>query len=762
MTYRIAALFFSLLSLLFTSSPLFSEEGDVQVKRVELRGTRRIDAAGLLARLSTRESGVLSLEQIRQDVETLYGTGYFDDVAAESEGVEGGVAVAFVVKERPFLVEVVYAGNKTISRERLGEQIALKTQSFLSPRDLHVSVQKIALLYEAEAFPNTQVTSLIQPRSEGQVAVTFTIKEGRRAHIRSITFGGNAAFSANILKKQMETETYFWATSWLTESGRYKKDVLDADVEKIRAWYLNHGFLNVKIDPPHLELSEDGKWFDIALSISEEMPFKIGKLDVTGNRLLDRTVLHPLIQSQEGAPVNRGQIRQDVARLTDAYGQRGHLFAAVVPQVVPASDDSHRVDVTFQVTEGEPVSVREIRITGNQTTRDKVIRRELRVNEQERIDTQKLQRSLQRLHNLNFFENIEVVPEPVAPGWIDLEVEVKEKSTGTFSVGGGYGSPDGAFFTVDTTIGNFTGRGQLLRLKADTGSRRKTHSLTFKEPYFLDANLSATVDLFNTTRDYTDSYIEKRVGSDLAFGRAFSEHVNAGFSYTLATLDIRDVTDTAPRLVQDQAGKTLTSAVGLTLSHDTRDFIFDPKSGSRHALSLEYAGTFLGGDNDYYKAVFDSSRFFPLWIGHVLSLHARVGYAAAMGGTDTEPKQLPVGERFLVGGINTVRGFGYGQAGPTDPVTDEILGGNKALFFNVEYIVPLVPEANIKGVLFYDYGGAFNESEAIHRRGLRQAAGFGVRWISPIGPLRLEWGYNLNPREDEPVLEQEFSIGTLF
>ncbi len=756
----VGSVVFVLLVLISIGSPSFAEEGLVRVKRVEVRGTRRINAETLLARLATREGDIFSLDPVRQDIETLYQTGYFDQVSAESEGALGGVAISFIVQERAFLVEVIYEGNSEISRERLNEQLAIKTQRFLSPRDLQASVKKIKTLYEGEAFYHTEVTPVIQPRSEGQAAVTFTLREGQRTHIRSIAFEGNAAFPSRILRKQMETSEYSWLTSWLTESGRYKKEGFDTDVEKVMAWYLNHGFLNAKVGPLRLGLSEDQEWFDITLPISEGSPFKIGKVEVAGNTntLLPRADLLALIQSQEGAPVNREQIRQDVARLTDAYGQRGYLFASASPQVTPTSDDPQAVDVTFQITEKEPVSVREIRISGNHTTRDKVIRRELRVNEQERVDTRALQRSFQRLHNLNFFENIETIPEPVSPGWIDLSVVVKEKSTGTFSVGGGYASPDGAVFTVDTTMGNFMGRGQLLRLKADTGSRRKTYSITFKEPYFLDANLSATVDLFNTTRAFTNSYTEKRIGGGLSFGRAFSEDVSASLSYTLVTLDIRDVADNAPRLIRDQAGKTLTSSVGGSLSRDTRDFIFDPKSGSRNTISLEYAGTFLGGDNDYYKAVLDSSRFFPLWRNHVFSLHARLGYADAL----TKDAELPVGERFWVGGINTVRGFRYGRAGPIDPATNESLGGNKQLFFNVEYLIPLVPEANIKGVLFYDYGGAFDDSESIHRRGLRQSAGFGVRWISPIGPLRMEWGYNLNPRENEPVLEQEFSIGTLF
>ncbi|MDC4223321.1 MAG: BamA/TamA family outer membrane protein [Candidatus Manganitrophus sp.] len=308
------------------------------------------------------------------------------------------------------------------------------------------------------------------------------------------------------------------------------------------------------------------------------------------------------------------------------------------------------------------------------------------------------------------------------------------------------------------------------------GGRRRTYSLTFREPYLFDSNISGTTDLFNSVRDFS-SYKEKRIGGDIVLGRSFGEYVNGSVSYTLETLNIFDLrrvpeVDAAGNLTgaivpdpdipeqvvrQSELGKTLTSALGFSLSRDTRDFIFDPTSGSRNSISLEYAGTFLGGDNDYYKVIFDSSRYFPLWREHVLSIHGRVGYAIGIG-----DKELPVGERFYVGGINTVRGFKFGKAGPITS-TGEILGGNKELYINVEYLIPLVPEAKIKWLFFYDIGRAFDDSEAIRFSELRQGAGFGIRWISPVGPLRLEMGANLDPERGEATgFIPEFSIGTLF
>jgi outer membrane protein insertion porin family len=616
------------------------------------------------------------------------------------------------------------------------------------------------------------VIPVTQLLSEDRAVLTFVVKEGERAYVKKVRFKGNRVFKEKILRKQIETSNYFWLTSWVTESGRYKEETLGADIERIREYYLNNGYLQVQIGSPKVELSDDKKWFEITFPIEEGAQFRIGQIDYEGNHVFEKERLTTLTKSKEGEIFDRSRIRQDIMNMVDLYGEQGYLFANVVPQLSP-NGEAKTVNIKFQVTEEDPFKVREIRITGNDKTRDKVIRREIRVNEQEVVNTKLLRRSFQRLQNLNFFENIEIVPKQVEPGWVDLDVQVKEKPTGTFSIGGGYSSVDRFIATMEVTQGNLFGKGELLRAKIETGKRRNTYSLTFREPYLFDSNISGTADLFNQVRSF-DTYKEKRVGGDLVFGRSFGEYVSASVSYTLERLlvyDLRQVADFSdpnltatipdpgiPELVRDQAllGKTLTSALGFSVARDTRDFIFDPKEGSRHSLSLEYAGTFLGGDNDYYKIVADTSKFFPLWREHVFSLHGRLGYANGIG-----DKQLPVGERFYVGGINTVRGFKFGKAGPLNS-SGQIVGGNKELFFNAEYLIPLVTEAKIKLVLFYDWGRAFDDSESIRFADLRKSAGFGIRWISPIGPLRLEWGRNLKPQEGEASHTIEFSIGTLF
>lgn len=739
------------------SSPGFAEDNKIRIKLIEVAGNRKIDTAMILSKLSLKEGDLFLPEQVREDIKTLHRMGYFDRVEVESEGFEGGVALTFRVHEKPFLIDVVYEGNENIDKDKLKEKVPVKTETFLDMEEVSSYVDKIKKVYEADAYYSAEVTPVLQLISEDQAVLTFLIKEGERAYVRRIRMAGNIAFTDKELKKQIETSKYFWLTSWLTESGRYKEETIEADLERLREHYLNHGYLEMQVAAPKVTLSEDKEWFDIVIPIVEGDQFRIREIRYEGNDLFETGRLVNLTKSKEGEIFNRGQIRQDITSMVDLYGERGYLFANVVPQLSPNIEDK-TVDISFQVTEDDPVKVREIHITGNDKTRDKVIRREIRLNEQELVNTKLLRRSFQRLNNLNFFENIEIVPEQVEPGWVDLEVKVKEKPTGTFSIGGGYSSVDRFIAMTEVTQGNLFGRGQLLRAKAELGGRRRTYSLTFREPYLFDSNISGTTDLFNSIRDF-GTYEEKRIGGDLVLGRSFGEYVSGSVSYTLETLNILDVNDRADQRVKDQAaeGKTLTSALGFSLSRDTRDFIFDPTEGTRNSVSLEYAGTFLGGDNDYIKVIFDSSRFFPLWREHVLSIHGRVGYADGING-----KELPTGERFYVGGINTLRGFKFGKAGPISS-TKEILGGNKELLFNVEYLIPLVPEAKIKWLFFYDIGRAFDDTEAIRFSELRQGAGFGIRWISPVGPLRLEMGGNLNPERGEATgFIPEFSIGTLF
>jgi len=790
-------LFFLLFFVLFAFSTMAqARDKEIEIKSITIKGNARIDAMTILSNLSLKEGDVFSPERVQDDVRSLYRMGFFEEVEVSSEGFEGGIALSFIVREKPLLSDVIFEGNDNLEKDRLNEALQIRTQGFLETQNIKRYVKQIEAAYEAEAYYNATVIPVVQRVSDNQAILTFLIEEGDQVYIRDITITGNAVFESKKIRKQMETDSYFWMSSWITESGRYKKEQLSFDRERIKDLYLDNGYFDIEVGEPEVTLSENKEWFDIALTLNEGEQFSIGIIDYQGAVVFDSEALSALAQSKTDDVFNRSKIREDIAAITEHYGQKGYIYTNVVPDLRPNAGN-RTLDITFHVVEGDPVKVREILISGNNKTRDKVIRREIRVSEQELVDTKALRRSFQRLNNLNYFESVDLVPKRVAPGWVDLEVEVKEKPTGTFSVGGGYSSQDKFIATFDVTMGNFLGKGQLLKFKVATGGRRDTYTLTFKEPYLFDKNLSGTTNLFNQRRDF-GVYEEKRTGGDLILGKAFGEYVRGSISYTLETQEISDLDqvttvtkqtdpitgapitdpDTGEQLTvstvgpdsriplrvlaQEKLGDTLTSAIGFSLSRDTRDFFFDPKEGGRNSISFEYAGTVLGGDNDYYKVIADSSRFFPLWWEHVFSLHGRFGFAEGIG-----EKELPVGERFYVGGINTVRGFEFGEAGPLSSpsniaIRGEPEGGNKQLFFNLEYLIPIVKEAKVKFLFFYDYGAAFREGDAIEPNEMREAAGIGLRWISPVGPLRLEQGYNINKRPGEKKKTIEFSIGSLF
>jgi outer membrane protein insertion porin family len=573
------------------------------------------------------------------------------------------------------------------------------------------------------------------------------------------------------LKKPLFTRAYRWIFSWFDDSGIYKKEELSNDVERIRLVYLDDGYLNAQVGTPVVDLSPDKKWFTIRFPIAEGPQFKLGKTDYTGQTLFPEDELRAESKLREGSIIRMAEVRDEVTRITDLYGIKGYAFAEVNPDVRP-DQETKTAAVSFDVKEGALIRIRNINISGNDKTRDKVIRRELRLNEAELIDTGALKRSFQRLNNLNYFETVEIIPKQLDPSTVDLDIKVKEKSTGTFSVGGGFSSLDQLSIVADITEGNLFGRGQLLKIRGQLGQRRSLGVLTFREPYLFDHSISGQFDLY-ARETFFVSYFEKRVGGDVVLGKWFSEYLSGSISVLREQLTVSneplndrflpggEVTSTPinqlPLLIQQQIGTSTTQAVVLGMARDTRDFHFDPRSGARHGITAEFAGSFLGGDNYFYKLIEDSAWFFPMWGDTVFAPRFRIGVARSYRANDP----LPVGERFFVGGIQTVRGFSFGKAGPVAPNNVDILGAEKQLILNLDFLFPLVPEVKVKGVVFFDYGKGFEDGEPWNLK-LRPAAGAGIRWISPFGPLRLEYGINLDRKPGERSGLFEFSIGSLF
>jgi len=744
------------------SGLLNAQEGTQKVTSIELRGNKRIEDPAIRGRLTLKVGDPYTPEAIRDQIRAIYEMGFFEDVRIETEPSAGGIAVVFVVREKPFITEIVFDGNENLSDDKLKEKITIRSQSFLDQQQAKESAERIRLAYQEDGYYNAQVIPIIQTLEEDRKRLTFFIKEGDRARIKTVIFDGATAVTKKELFKVLATRE--WVSllgtlagkglpSLITDAGILKREELANDVERIKEVYLNKGYLNVQVSSPTVELTEDKKWFIVTFTIIEGEPYTVGEVGFRGNTVFEEPELRAGMKIKPGEVFQRAKIRDEITRLTELYGAKGYAFTDVAPSVVP-DPQTKTASITFHIKEGELIRVREIRITGNDKTRDNVIRRELRVNEQDVIDTVALKRSFQRLNNLNFFETVEILPKQVEPDKVDLEVKVKEKSTGYFSIGGGFSTLDRFVAIADVTEGNLFGKGYLMRVRGQLGQRRSLGLISFRNPYLNDSLTSMQIDVFRTLTNYI-TYFEDKSGASLSFGRWFSEYIAGNISLVAESLEISNPQPDAPQFIRDQVGFQSTTGFRGLLSRDTRDYYLDPRTGTRHAIGFDFGTPVLGGTNNFYKITLDSIKYTPLFWDTRHSIRARFGIVEGLGG-----RPIPLTERYFVGGINTMRGFVFGRAGPVTP-SGSLLGADRELIINNDFIFPISAEAKLNGVLFFDYGKGFGEDEKLSFN-LRPAAGIEARWISPFGPLRVAYGINLDPRPGERIGVFEFSVGSLF
>ncbi len=723
------------------------------IKSVEVKGMKRIEETAIRGRLTVKVGDPYSGEVIRSQIRAIYEMGFFEDVQSEVEPVAGGVALVFVVREKPFITEVVFDGNDHLSDDKLREKITIRSQSFLDQQQAKESADKIRLAYQDDGYYHAEVIPVIQTIEEDRKRLTFYIKEGDQAKIKVVNFEGMQAVSKKEVFKVIATREWIPLISLITDAGLLKREELGNDVERIKEVYMNHGYLNVQVSQPVIELTPDKKWFYVTFTIVEGEPYTVREVGVRGNTVFEEEELKATMAIKAGEVFQRAKIREEITHITDTYGTRGYAFTEVNP-TISSDAQSRTATILFHIKEGELIRVREIRITGNDRTRDNVIRRELRLNEQDVIDTVAIKRSFQRLNNLNFFETVEILPKQVEADKVDLDVKVKEKPTGAFSIGGGFSTLDQLVAIADITEGNLFGRGYMVRVRGQLGQRRTIGLITFRNPYLYDSLTSFQFDAFSTATNFI-TYFEQKVGVSATFGRWLSEYNFGRLSLVAEELNIKNIQANAPEFVQLQAGRQSTTGFRSLLARDTRDYYLDPRTGYRATLGLDYGTPALGGTNHFVKITPDVIKYFPLLWDTRFSFRTRYGIIEGLGG-----KPIPLTERYFVGGINTMRGFQFGRAGPVTS-SGSLLGAAQQLMFNFDFIIPVSAEAKLNAVPFFDYGKGFDDGEPLSLD-LRPAAGLEVRWISPFGPLRAAYGINLDPKPNEKKGVFEFSVGSLF
>jgi outer membrane protein insertion porin family len=664
-----------------------------------------------------------------------------------------GKNIIFRTVEKPVISAIIYSGIADLDEKVVKEAVNIKEQSILNPSKVNTGTENIKNLYKSKGYYNTKVTTTISYPTPSTAEVTYAIDEGKKIYIKKINFRGNTTFDGDELEDVMKTGTK-GIFSWLTETGLLDMDQLKQDADRIISFYGNNGFLEAKVSDP--VITQDEEYLFITFDVEEGPRFGVGTIDFEGDLITDKQTLIDLMSIRQEKYMNRKVLREDILKIQDLYSEKGFAFVDIRPDLKKSSSGK-RFDILFNIKKGDLVYINRIIIKGNGRTRDNVIRRELKVAEGGVFDSKAIRTSAQKLQRLDYFEEVNVTPEPTGdPAKMNIIVDVKEKSTGRFSVGVGYSSVDQVVFMGQIAEDNFLGLGDRIALSANTGSSSNQLNLSFTNPHVNDSALSLGFDAFKLMREY-DDYTKNTKGGDVRVGYpVWREWIGIG-TYSYTNTHLTDVDDGASYIIRKSVDIHTTSAPKFTLKRDVRDKIYGATKGSYNAVSLEYAGGPFGGDSQFTKLEGETSWYFPVVLGTVFHLRGSAGQA-----WENETDKLPVYERYYLGGINTVRGFKFGKISPMDTATGDLIGGDKMWYTNTEFIFPLVAEQGIQGVVFYDMGRVFNNDEDWSLSDYRKATGLGIKWLSPIGPLNLVWGYNLDPQNNEAQSVWDFTIGGTF
>jgi len=728
---------------------LFKRQKIVQVL---IRGNNRIEEDAIRRVLKIKAGDLYNLKNITDELKTVYKMGYFDDIRIEAQNVAGGKTITFSITEKPTVRNILIKGNTWVfDDDEIKEVLTIRKGSILNTNTIQSDMRRIEELYKEKNFHNVKVSFNVYARKDLQADIEYDINEGKKLQIKKITFVGNSAFSAGKLKGLIGTSEK-GLLSWLTSSGDLNQENLSQDAARLTAFYQNNGYVQARIGEPEVEFEEDG--IVITIRIDEGAQFKVGEVTMAGDLIIPQEQLLEKLKITEEEYYNRDALRLDVITLTDIYADEGYANVDISPRI-DQDTENLVVNIIFDVDKGKQVYFEEITISGNTKTRDKVIRRQLQVYEQELYGGRRLKRSVRNLYRLDFFEDIKVnTIKGSADDKTRLRIDVIEKNTGAFSFGAGYGNVENLFLTASVAERNLFGRSQTLSLKGQVGTKTTRYTLSFTEPWLFDIPLSAGADIYNWNYSFSD-YDKDSIGAKLRLGYPLFDYTRGYLTYNYDIANIKNVSDDAANSIKNDEGENIKSSISARIRYDSKDQLFHPTKGSAHDANIEFAG--LGGTVGFTKYIAETSWYYPLVWELIGVLHAKAGYVRPLPG-----KTLPDYEKFYMMGIDALRGFDRGDLSPRDENGAEI-GGNKFVQFNVETRFPLVKEAGVYGVVFFDTGNIKKEGEDLKLDDLRESAGVGIRWLSPMGPIRLEYGWILDPQPtDQGSGNWEFSMATSF
>jgi outer membrane protein insertion porin family len=807
------------------------------VTDITVEGNQRVSEADVRATIRTAVGRALRLSQVRRDVQALYDLEFFEDITVESRPDGEGVALVFRVIERPNVQAVVVEGNDAVKEEDIKEVIDIEENSILRIPKVREVVQRITELYAEKGFFLAEIDYEVVPHDRrresddnrrrlkrsapagaakqkarrrsraNEVDVIFRIKEGDKIRVRSVNFVGNEALSDSALRNTIQTREWGFF-SFLTKSGTFRREALEQDVTLLQARYYDEGYLNVHVGTPRVSMSADRRYLDVSVPIEEGERYKIGRVrvrEVDGRGqemelLGGRVRVREMIRIRRGAYFSRQKIGTDLERVQAHYRDAGYANVNIEPRTA-LNEEGRIVDLTFQIERGELVHIERINIRGNEKTRDRVIRREMLIAEGDLYNDTRIKTSKRRVEALGYFETVELSTRRGSrDDLMEINIEVAERPTGTFQVGAGFSSQEQFILTAQISQQNLFGRGQSLSLQGQISGLRQIFQLQFTEPYFLDTKWILSVNAFNMARFY-EGFSSTSTGGTLGFGYPVLPDLRLYLSYTGQYVDV-STKSTGTFLpsssiysanirnvpLADLFSDGFSSSLRGSVTYDTRNNRMFPTRGTYNSLSVQVASPYLGSETEFVRWQAFSRWYFPLFWNFVLRINLEGGLIYNPSG------RVAIYERFFEGGIYSVRGYRLRSLGPRlysvpadlDPNQSPIagglnIGGNLSVVSQVEIEFPIVPQVNIRGVVFFDAGNAFN-MEGVwceHSQGnvtnefsdpclmkepwmLRTSVGFGFRWFSPLGPLRFEWGIPLNRQEGEEKIDFQFTIGNVF
>ncbi|MES2012672.1 MAG: outer membrane protein assembly factor BamA [Pseudomonadota bacterium] len=740
------------------------------IKDIRVEGIQRTEAGTVFSYLPVKVGETMDDELASQAIKSLYNTGFFKDVRIEAEGN----VLVVTVQERSAIAQIDLSGNKSLPTDKMKEglkQIGIAEGQIFDKSQLDRAEQEIKRQYLSQGKYGATVKTVVSPLERNRVAVRFDIEEGAVSKIRDINIVGNQAFSTDDIRAQFLLTTPNWM-SWWSKDDQYSKQKLNADLEALRSFYMNQGYLEFNIDSTQVSITPDKKDIYITINVTEGEKYSISEVKLAGETIVPEDELRALVLVQAGDTFSREKVTQTSKAISDRLSNDGYAFSNVnaVPEL---NKELHTAAFTFFVDPGKRVYVRRINIVGNTRTRDEVVRREVRQLESAWYASNKINRSKERLVRTQYFSDVNV-ETPAVPGTadqVDLNISVVEQSTGSVQFGAGLSSSEGVVFGVTVNQNNFLGTGNRVSAQVNTGKVNTTYSLSYTDPYFTPDGVSRGFDVYRrdvNTGSLTNvgTYSTSSYGAGVRFGIPLNER--DGFNIGLATDFTKiDLQANSPTQYQvfcgNTTGCTNNSVVGTAgWAHDTRDSIMYTNNGVLQKLSGEFSLPVL--DLQYYKIDYKHAWFKEVTNGLTFMLNGEIGYAGSYGG-----KAYPFFKNFFMGGVNSVRGYDNGSLGPrainSTTGLDYALGGTKRLLGNAELFLPvpgLKDSKQFRLSAFVDAGNVWASSEAYNLSDLRYSTGVGLSWFSPFGPLKLIFAKPLNSQTGDRTQTIQFQLGQQF